>query len=162
MDMNMIGYSPIGLIHSPFTNPVGMPIQAIAAQGIAGWIELDPAYAAGLQDSDGFEYLFLLYHLHLIEGASLAVTPFLDNQPHGIFATRAPKRPNPLGLSIVRLMRVDGLKLHIEDVDVVDGTPLLDIKPYVPEFDIRETNRIGWYSQHIGRVQNVQADERFR
>ena len=158
----MINYSPIGLIHSSFTDPVGMPIQSVAAQGAAGWVELYPQYEAGLQDIAEFEYLFLLYHLHLIEGASLTVTPFLDNQAHGIFATRAPKRPNPLGISIVRLVQVDGLKLHIEDVDVMDGTPLLDIKPYVPEFDVRETRRIGWYRDNIGQVQNVRADERFR
>ena len=158
----MISYSPIGLIHSSFTDPVGMPIQSVAAQGAAGWIELHSQYELGLQDIAEFEYLFLIYHLHLIEGASLTVTPFLDNQARGIFATRAPKRPNPLGISIVRLVRVDGLRLHIEDVDVVDGTPLLDIKPYVPKFDVRETNRIGWYSNNISQVQNVRADERFR
>jgi tRNA-Thr(GGU) m(6)t(6)A37 methyltransferase TsaA len=139
-----------------------MPIQAVAAQGTAGWIELDPAYRAGLQDIEGFEYLILLYHLHLIEGASLTVTPFLDSQPHGIFATRSPKRPNPIGVSIVRLVRVEALNLHIEDVDVVDGTPLLDIKPYVPDFDVRATGRIGWFAKNIGQVKHVRADDRFR
>jgi tRNA (Thr-GGU) A37 N-methylase len=90
------------------------------------------------------------------------VPPFLDQQPHSIFATRAPKRPNPIGLSVVRLVRVEGLTLHIEDVDVLDGTPLLDIKPYIPEFDVRTTTRIGWLAKNIEQTQAVQADDRFR
>lgn len=109
-----------------------MPIQAVAAQGVAGQIELDPTYQAGLHDIGGFSHLILLYYLHLVQASSLLVTPFMDNQPHGIFATRSPKRPNPIGLSVVRLVRVEANILHIEDVDVVDGTPLLDLKPYCP------------------------------
>ena len=153
-------FTPIGVIRSPYTEPTGMPIQAIAAQGVAGQIELDPAYQAGLQDIEGFSHLILLYHLHLVREFSLMVTPFLDNQPHGIFATRSPKRPNPIGLSIVRLIRVEGETLHIEDVDIVDGTPLLDLKPYVPTFDIREGAAIGWFEQNIDRVYTVRAGQR--
>jgi tRNA-Thr(GGU) m(6)t(6)A37 methyltransferase TsaA len=137
-----------------------MPIQAVAAQGVAGQIELDPAYQAGLQDIEGFSHLILLYHLHLVRESSLMVTPFLDNRPHGIFATRSPKRPNPIGLSIVRLMRVEGGTLHIEDVNIVDGTPLLDLKPYVPTFDIREGASIGWFKQNIDRVYSIRAGQR--
>jgi tRNA-Thr(GGU) m(6)t(6)A37 methyltransferase TsaA len=159
--MNAVCFDPIGLIHSPFKDPVGMPIQSIAAQGVPGWIEVDPVYQPGLQDLAGFDYLILLYHLHLIEGANLTVTPFLDDQPRGVFATRSPKRPNPIGLSIVRLVRVDGARVEIEDVDVVDGTPLLDIKPYVPAFDVRATERIGWFAKNIARVAEVRADGRF-
>lgn len=157
-----ITFTPLGVIHSPFTQPVGMPIQSVAASGIAGWIELNLDYEAGLQDIIGFEYLILLYHLHLIEEGSLTVTPFLDTQPRGIFATRSPKRPNPIGLSIVRLIKVQGPRLEIEDVDVVDGTPLLDIKPYVPQFDVRATERIGWFAGNVKRVGQTRADERFQ
>jgi tRNA-Thr(GGU) m(6)t(6)A37 methyltransferase TsaA len=115
----------------------------------------------GLQDIEGFSHLILLYHLHLIQEPSLVVTPFLDDQPHGVFATCSPKRPNPIGLSIVRLVRVDGGTLHIEDVDMVDGTPLLDLKPYVPTFDIREAASIGWFGKNIDQVYEVRADQRF-
>lgn len=138
-----------------------MPIQAVAAEGVAGHIELDPAYEAGLQDIDGFSHLILIYHLHLIQGFHLTVTPFLDDQPHGILATRSPKRPNPIGLSIVRLSRVEGCILHIEDVDVVDGTPLLDLKPYVPTFDVRTTHQIGWFEKKAAQVHQTRADDRF-
>jgi tRNA-Thr(GGU) m(6)t(6)A37 methyltransferase TsaA len=156
-----ICYTPIGLIRSPYHEPAGVPIQAVAAKGIAGSIELDPAYQAGLQDIEGFSHLILVYHLHLIRGSDLTVMPFLDDQPHGIFATRSPKRPNAIGLSIVRLVRVEGCVLHIEDVDVVDRTPLLDIKPYVPAFDVRETTDIGWFQQKVDQVSQVRADGRF-
>ena len=140
--MNAISYTPIGVIRSPFKEPAGMPIQSVAAKGVAGIIELDPTYQDGLQDLEGFSYLLLLYHFHLVRRSpSLVVTPFLDDQPHGVFATRSPQRPNPIGLSVVRLVRVEGTQVHIEDVDVVDGTPLLDIKPYVPAFDVRAATR---------------------
>jgi tRNA-Thr(GGU) m(6)t(6)A37 methyltransferase TsaA len=156
-----ISYRPIGIIRSSYQEPAGMPIQAIAAIGVPGHIELDPACEAGLQDISGFSHLLLLYHLHLIQGFSLTVTPFLDNQSHGVFATRSPKRPNPIGLSIVRLVRVEGCILHLEDVDIVDGTPLLDIKPYVPAFDVRRTNQIGWLEKKIDQLHQTRADQRF-
>ena len=117
---------------------------------------------AGLKDLEGFSHVFLIYHFHLSEGYSLEVKPFLDDQDHGVFATRAPRRPNPIGISIVRLVRVDGPILYIEDVDVVDGTPLLDIKPYVPEFDVRPAERIGWFSGKAELVEQTRADERFK
>ena len=132
MDLAPVTYQPIGVIHSPFSELVGMPVQSAGAAGVAGRIELLPDYAAGLRDIGGFSHLILLYHLHLTSGAALEVTPFLDDEPHGIFATRSPKRPNALGLSVVRLTGVGADWLDIADVDVVDGTPLLDIKPYVP------------------------------
>ncbi len=157
-----ITFTPIGVIHSPFTDTAGMPIQAVAAQGVAGWIELDPAYEAGLRDLEGFDYITLIYYLHLIREGSLTVTPFLDNQTHGIFATRSPKRPNAIGLSTVRLRGITSTRLDIEDVDMVDGTPLLDIKPYVPTFDVRVTDRIGWFTGNIERVNETRADRRFK
>jgi tRNA (adenine37-N6)-methyltransferase len=152
-----ITYHPIGVIRSPFKETAGMPIQAAAATGIVGTIELDPVYGEGLQDIHEFSHLILLYHLHLVREAKLKVTPFLDDQPHGIFATRSPKRPNPIGLSIVRLTGVNGSTLDIEDVDIVDGTPLLDIKPWVPDFDMRTEARIGWFAKNIAHLREVRA-----
>ena len=157
---NKICYQPIGVIHSPFSDTVGMPIQAVAARGIPGTLELDPAYREGLTDIEGFSHLILLYHLHLVQSSSLTVIPFLDDEPHGIFATRAPRRPNPIGLSIVRLVKVHETILDIEDVDVVDGTPLPDIKPYLPAFDERTDVRIGWFTKNIERLKDVRADDR--
>jgi tRNA-Thr(GGU) m(6)t(6)A37 methyltransferase TsaA len=153
-------YTPIGIIHSPFQSVVGTPIQAAGAQGAAGAIELEPTYSAGLHDIETFSHIMLIYHLHASNGYSLQVTPFLDDQAHGIFATRSPSRPNPIGLSTVRLVGVSGHTLFIEDVDVVDGTPLLDIKPYVPAFDERNAERIGWYEKRLHNVA-MRADDRF-
>lgn len=157
-----IGYKPIGVVHSPFKDVKGMPIQPAGAQGIAGTVEIETEYAAGLKDIEGFSHVILIYHFHLAEGYSLEVEPFLDNELHGVFATRAPKRPNPIGISAVKLVRVEGRILHIEDVDILDGTPLLDLKPYVPEFDVRKAERIGWLSKARSIVNDTRADERFR
>ena len=156
-----VTYQPLGIVHSPFKDPVGMPIQAMAAPGVAGTLEMDPAYVEGLRDIDGFSHLIVIYHLHLSRPGSLLVTPFLDTQAHGIFATRSPQRPNAIGLSVVRLIRVDGVHLHVEDVDMVDGTPILDLKPYVPQFDNRPAERIGWFANNIARVGETRADRRF-
>jgi tRNA-Thr(GGU) m(6)t(6)A37 methyltransferase TsaA len=160
--MKEIIYKSIGIIHSPFKNIKGMPIQSAGAKDIKGTIELNPEYAAGLKNLEGFSHIMLLYHFHLSKSYSLRVKPFLDEDIHGIFATRAPRRPNPVGLSVVKLLRVEGCTLHIKEVDVVDGTPLLDIKPYVPKFDVKQAKRIGWLSKTVGRVYVTKADERFR
>jgi tRNA-Thr(GGU) m(6)t(6)A37 methyltransferase TsaA len=159
--MNKITYKPIGVIHSPFKNVEGMPIQPKAALGVKGTVELDPAFAPGLKDLEGFLYIILIYHFHLSRDYSLEVTPFLDDTPRGVFATRAPLRPNQIGLSIVRLTGVSENILDIEDVDIVDGTPLLDIKPFVPEFDNRQSEHVGWLSGKEGAVQKMRADKRF-
>ena len=156
-----VTYRPIGVIHTPFTDVDGMPIQPIAAAGIRGTIDLDPGFAAGLLDLDGFSHLILLYHLHEVRAPRLTVTPFLDDRPHGIFATRSPARPNPVGLSTVRLVRVVGSTIEIEDVDMLDGTPLLDIKPYIPAFDDRPGARVGWFTGRLDRLPEVRADGRF-
>lgn len=160
--MREIIYKPIGIIHSLFKDVKGMPIQTTAAQGIAGTIEIEPDYAGGLKDIEGFSHIILVYHFHLSEGYSLEVRPFMDDHLRGVFATRAPRRPNPIGLSVVRLVKVEGSTLHIEDVDIADGTPLLDIKPYVPEFDIREVERTGWLSEKANKIHEVKSDERFK
>ena len=160
--MEPVTYQPIGVIRTPFTDIEGMPIQASAAAGVPGRIELDARFAEGLRDIDGFSHLVLIYHLHRMTDQRLTVTPFLDVSPHGIFATRSPARPNPIGLSTVRLIGVAGAALEIEDVDMLDGTPLLDLKPYVPAFDDRENARIGWFSGRLDRVREARADRRFR
>jgi tRNA (adenine37-N6)-methyltransferase len=125
--MDPITFTPIGVIHTPFDSTAGMPVQSVAAGGIAGTIELDPQFQDGLSDLSAFSHLILVTHLHQVSGYSLLVVPFLDDQPHGIFATRSPRRPNPIGISIVRLDAIAGCTLHIQDIDVVDGTPLLDL-----------------------------------
>ena len=160
--METITYKSIGVIHTPFKDIKGMPIQPIGARGIQGIVQVEPEYVQGVQDLEGFSHLILIYHFHLSEGYSLQVKPFMDDVLHGVFATRAPKRPNPIGISIVRLTKVDGGTLHIEDVDIVDGTPLLDIKPYVPEFDSQKAEQIGWLSKNVGKVHELKSDERFR
>jgi tRNA-Thr(GGU) m(6)t(6)A37 methyltransferase TsaA len=135
---------PIGVIHSPFTEPKTTPIQPTRSQAI-GQVEVAPQFAAGLQDLEGFSHLILLYVFHQAQGYALLVKPFLDDRLRGLFATRYPRRPNPIGLSVVRLLARYGNILEIEGVDVLDGTPLLDIKPYVPDFDVRTDVRTGWY-----------------
>jgi tRNA-Thr(GGU) m(6)t(6)A37 methyltransferase TsaA len=155
-------YHPIGTVHSPFRDIAGMPIQPTAAEGIAGRIELSPEYREGLKDVDGFSHIIVIYHLHRAAGAVLTVTPFLDSRPRGVFATRAPTRPNPIGLSVLKLLRVEGSVLHVENVDILDGTPVLDLKPYVPEFDHPEEIRTGWLEKARKKVRSKRSDDRFR
>ena len=159
--MNEIKHRPIGIIYSPFKEPKGTPIQPTAAKGINGKVEVFPEYADGLLDIDGFSYIILLYHCNLATGFSLKVKPFLDDKLHGVFATRAPRRPNSIGLSIVRLIRIEENIIHIQDVDIIDGTPLLDIKPYVPNFDVREAERIGWLEKSVHTHEKSKDDGRF-
>ncbi len=159
--MNEIIYKSIGIIHSQFNTLSGMPIQPSAAPGIKGTVEVFSDYAAGLKDIEGFSHIILLYHFHLSDGYQLEVIPFLDNKKHGIFATRAPRRPNQIGLSVVKLNEIENNILHIEKVDVVNDTPLLDIKPYVPEFDKMEDIQIGWLSESKHRLSSGKADDRF-
>ncbi len=160
--MQEIRYRPIGVIHSPFKQTKGMPIQPAGARGVAGTVEVIPEYGDGLKDLEGFSHIFLLYHFHLSQGYSLMVKPYLDDSLRGVFATRAPRRPNAIGISVVRLVGIEGCTLHIEDLDIADSTPLLDIKPYVPEFDSREVERTGWLAGKAEKVAEVGADERFK
>jgi tRNA-Thr(GGU) m(6)t(6)A37 methyltransferase TsaA len=157
-----ITFRSIGIIRTPFKDVEGMPIQSTAAVGVRGRIELDPSVVEGLRDLDAFSHLTLIYHLHLAAPPRLTVTPFLDDRPHGIFATRAPARPNAIGLSTVRLVGIVGSTIEIEDVDMVDGTPLLDIKPYVPAFDARDDVEVGWYTARLTGLAQAKADDRFR
>ncbi|MCD6520936.1 MAG: tRNA (N6-threonylcarbamoyladenosine(37)-N6)-methyltransferase TrmO [Anaerolineae bacterium] len=159
--MEAITYRPIGIIHSPFKEPKGTPIQPRAAHGVRGTVEVFPEYAAGLEDLEDFSHVILLYHFHLVKGAKLKVKPFMDQQEHGVFATRASSRPNPIGLSILRLERVEGNILYVCNIDIVDGTPLLDVKPYVPEFDIHPVERVGWLEKNVHKLPSARDDGRF-
>ncbi len=143
MDAAAFTFRPIGVIHSPFTRLEEMPIQA-ARSTAPGQVEVFEPYVPGLLDVESFSHLILLYVFHRIGEARLTVQPFLDDAPHGIFATRHPARPNPIGLSVVELLRREEAILHVAGLDVLDGTPLLDIKPYVPQFDHFEVTRTGW------------------
>jgi tRNA-Thr(GGU) m(6)t(6)A37 methyltransferase TsaA len=139
-----LSLTPIGVIRSPHRDPGSTPIQPACAEGCRGEVEVFEPYATGLDDVDGFSHIHLLYWLHLSGPPALKVTPFLDDTPRGVFATRAPNRPNPLGLSVVRVVARRGRILVVDDLDVLDGTPLLDIKPYVERFDVRTATRGGW------------------
>ncbi|RMX04227.1 tRNA (N6-threonylcarbamoyladenosine(37)-N6)-methyltransferase TrmO [Corticibacter populi] len=151
---------PIGFIRSPFTDTAGMPIQTAGAPGERGTLAVLPEFVPGLRDIEGFEYLLLVTHLHRVAQERLEVTPFLDDQSHGVFATRAPARPNRIGLSIVRLEALEGPLLHFSGNDMLDGTPVLDIKPYVPQFDVRATERIGWFAKRVHAVGTTRSDHR--
>jgi len=156
-----IEYHPIGLIHSPHKNLSGMPIQPSGAKGIQGFVEIYNEFSEGIKDLEGFSHIFLLYYFHKSKGFDLTVTPFLDKTPRGLFATRAPRRPNAIGLSIVKLISVEPNKLYIDDVDILDGTPLIDIKPYVPEFDYRPDSAIGWLEGCKNNSRQQKSDNRF-
>ena len=159
--MNSLEFKQIGTIHSPFTSPQGMPIQPSGAVGIKGQVEVLPEFQDGLEDLCGFSHIYLIYYFHLTKAFTLKVKPFLDQAERGLFATRAPSRPNPIGISVVRLVGIDHNVLHVQDIDIVDQTPLLDIKPYIPEFDVRRPERIGWMKELSEKAGKVKADGRF-
>ena len=159
--MKKIEYTQIGIIHTPFKTPVGTPIQPTGSVGVEAKVEIFPEYCQGLADLEGFSHIILIYIFHLAKEFKLKVKPFLDDELRGLFATRAPARPNPLGISVVRLVRVDDAVLYIKDIDMVDKTPLLDIKPYIPEFDIRKVDRTGWIGEKENKGKKTQDDGRF-
>ncbi|MBU2489441.1 MAG: tRNA (N6-threonylcarbamoyladenosine(37)-N6)-methyltransferase TrmO [Proteobacteria bacterium] len=161
MPLPEVVYRPIGIIESPFTEPAGMPIQPTGEGAARGRAVLDLEYAPGLADLSGFSHVILLYHFHRSPGPRLTVVPFLDDTPRGVFATRAPARPNPLGLSVVRLVSVTGNVLELDGVDILDGTPLLDVKPYVPAFDSRPDAACGWLEKSLEKARTRRADDRF-
>jgi len=155
-----IVYRPIGIVHSPFTEQEGTPIQPSRAGHAIGTVEVYPEFVEGLADLDGFSHIILLCHLHASSGYRLKVVPFLDTRLRGLFATRAPKRPNPIGLSIVKLVAIQDGILSIEGLDLLDHTPVLDIKPFVGEFDHVVDARFGWLE--AARRRTDIADDRFR
>ena len=163
MQSKQITINPIGIIHTPFNDIKGMPIQPLAAEGIKGHIELFPKYIEGLTDLVGFSHITLLYQLHKINGYDLMVKPFMDNKEHGIFATKSPKRPNAIGLSTVKLLGIENNIIHIEMVDMFNGTPLIDIKPFFSKFDNRTNTKSGWLDNEGNiPIRELRSDERFK
>ncbi|MGQ8336129.1 tRNA (N6-threonylcarbamoyladenosine(37)-N6)-methyltransferase TrmO [Sunxiuqinia sp. A32] len=159
--MAAITFHPIGTIFSEHKNPEGTPIQFSGAKDHLGTIEIFPEFIEGLADLDGFSHLILIYYLHKIKTPKLTVKPFMDDFQHGVFATRSPSRPNQLGLSIVRLNKVEANKLFIQGLDILNETPLLDIKPYVPQFDSIQAEKIGWLENNIHKHLTTKDDGRF-
>jgi tRNA-Thr(GGU) m(6)t(6)A37 methyltransferase TsaA len=157
-----ITFNPIGVIHTPFKEAENMPIQPSGAKGIKGFVEINTEFVDGLKDLDGFSHIILIYHFHKVnKKTELTVKPFLDSQLRGLFATRAPNRPNKIGISVVKLLKIEHNIIHIENIDIIDGTPLLDIKPYVPEFDEQSSVSVGWLEKAKGEVRNKKSDNRF-
>jgi tRNA (adenine37-N6)-methyltransferase len=156
-----IRFKSIGTIHTPYKLKEGMPIQSSGAKGVKGTIELKKKFIKGIKDLDGFSHIYLIYHFHKSKGFELQVIPFLDNKPHGVFSTRVPKRPNSIGISVVKLLSIKENILEIENVDMIDGTPLLDIKPYISEFDIHEIEKSGWIKEKLTKLNEINSDDRF-
>ncbi|RKX54696.1 MAG: tRNA (N6-threonylcarbamoyladenosine(37)-N6)-methyltransferase TrmO [Thermotoga sp.] len=159
--MDEIKYRPIGVIHSPYRKIEGIPIQAASAKGIDGTVEVFPEYAEGLKDLDAFSHIILIYHFHLSKRFKLMIKPYMDDKLRGVFATRAPSRPNSIGISIVHLIGIEKNVLHVRDIDIMNGTPLLDIKPYVPEFDMRKVEKTGWLERNVHKLPTSKDDGRF-
>ena len=162
MKVNQIIYKPIGIINSPFKSIEGVPIQPVGANGIKGIIKVYKKYSKGLINLEGFSHIILLYHFHLSDGYSLKVFPFLKDKEQGVFATRAPRRPNQIGISIVKIEKIKENIINISNVDIVDGTPLLDIKPYASFFDNVKNERNGWLSGKIKDIKKIKSDKRFK
>lgn len=154
-----IHLTPIGVIHSPFKQAAGTPIQPCRAGNSPGYVTLNPEFVAGLADLAGFERVWLIYYFHRAAAAKMSVVPYRDTVEHGLFATRVPARPNPVGLSCVRLLDIEDNILRLAEVDILDNTPLLDIKPYVPHYDYYPVQRCGWLDTVPDKP--VVADDRF-
>ncbi|MBG0788899.1 MAG: tRNA (N6-threonylcarbamoyladenosine(37)-N6)-methyltransferase TrmO [Desulfovibrionaceae bacterium] len=159
--VDTISFTPIGVIRTPFTTLDDMPIQPAGAQDAAGEILLREEFAEGLRDLDGFSHIHLIYHFHRSSGYDLKVVPFMDTVERGLFSTRAPRRPNLIGLSVVRLESIEGTVLRVRGIDVLDGTPLLDIKPYVTKFDAVPADRFGWLDRNADKAETLRSDRRF-
>ncbi|HVO63693.1 MAG TPA: tRNA (N6-threonylcarbamoyladenosine(37)-N6)-methyltransferase TrmO [Terriglobales bacterium] len=157
--MNALRIRPIGVVRSPFKEIKGTPIQPAMAEGAVGTVTVFREFQEGLKDLEGFERIWLIYWFHRSPHPRLLVTPFLDERERGVFATRAPTRPNPIGMSSVRLLGIEGNVLRVADVDILDGTPVLDIKPYAPAFDCYSVERSGWLDK--ARKGRRVADKRF-
>ena len=157
-----IYYTPIGIIHSSFKQLAGMPIQTAYSKNGKGTVELFPQFKQGLKDLEGFSHIMLIYHFHKSKGYDLLCRPFLDSVKRGLFATRAPNRPNPIGLSIVRLHEINDGTLSVSSLDVIDGTPLIDIKPYIPQFDSPKAVTVGWFEKAFRKKHpTIISDNRF-
>lgn len=154
-------YQPIGVVYTTFKESKGTPIQPVASPNSMATVEIFDEFEEGLTDIEGFSHLILIFHMHLIKKPLLKVIPFLDTQEHGVFATRSPGRPNPIGFSVVELEKRSGNMLYIKGVDIIDGTPLLDIKPFVPAFDVHNADKIGWFEKMNREIAIAKDDGRF-
>lgn len=150
----------IGTVHSPFEKSEGTPIQPTAAKDAKGTIEIKPQFKEGLSDLEGFSHIVVLFGFHLSNDYRLKLKPYLDDTPRGLFSTRAPKRPSQIGLSIVRLDKIEGAVLHITGLDMLDGTPVLDIKPYIPSLNPSEPVKLGWLEKAHKHFGHKKADNR--
>ena len=155
-----IVFKPIGIINSPFKEPMNVPIQPAASKA-KGVVTVYDEFKEGMKDIEGFSHIYLIYYFHRAKPFSLTVKPYMDTVNRGLFATRAPSRPNNIGLSVVEIEKVDGNKIYVKNLDILDDTPLLDIKPYTPKFDIFEVKKFGWLEKNIHKLDKVRADKRF-
>lgn len=162
MPEQQFNVTPIGFVQTPYKDIHNMPIQPSGASGVPGKLILKPEFVEGIKDLEGFSHIYLIYLFHKANSYQLTVTPFLDSEVHGVFATRAPKRPNPIGLSVVRLLSIEENVLNLENVDLLDGTPVIDNKPYIPSFDQPQNVRVGWLEGRGDSVKTKRSDERFR
>ena len=153
---------PIGIIHSPYKEIENMPIQSVGAKDVKGYIEIYSDYVPGLKDLNGFSHIYAIYKFHKNKDYSLLVKPFLDNTDRGLFSTRAPKRPNQIGLSIFKIESIDNEKIYVSGIDVLDQTPLLDIKPYVSKFDVINDSKNGWLENVMRKSEEQKSDKRFK
>jgi tRNA-Thr(GGU) m(6)t(6)A37 methyltransferase TsaA len=153
--MNEIIIKPIGIIHSPYSNSTGIPIQGKFKKEAEAYAELLPEYETGLKDLEQFSHAILIYHFHQQKEEKLIAQPYLEKVDHGIFAIRSPYRPNKIGFSIVKISKIEQNKLYFTEVDVFDGTPLIDIKPYVEYFDKRENVKSGWVKKHFQKENKI-------
>jgi len=162
--LKTISYQPIGIIHTPFKEQSGTPIQTKFDRESKGTIEIFEEFIEGLEGLEAFSHLILLYHFHKARGYTLKTKPYLEDIPRGVFALRGPRRPNPIGISIVALEKIVGNILYIRNLDILDNTPLLDIKPYIHYFDVIPNSRAGWLEAHGENLHCssiIQADDRF-
>lgn len=163
MDKEKYTLKPIGIIRSPHTKLSAIPIQPVFSKNIKGMAVIDPEFVEGLMDLNEFTHIHLFYYFHQSQKTCLRVKPYLSDKEHGIFATRAPHRPNKLGMSLVRLTEIEGNILHIKDIDILDGTPLIDIKPYIVQrFDSRENVRSGWQDDVSDGTASVRGMRNYR
>lgn len=147
--MDRITMHPIGIIHSPYKESRNIPIQGTFKKEVEAWIELKDRYVSGLKGLDKFSHMIIIYYFHKSQREEIEGKPFLEQDKHGIFAIRSPHRPNHIGLSIVKIKSIRGNRIYFTEVDVLEGTPLLDIKPYVKHFDSRDNVVSGWLDKHF-------------
>ncbi|WP_320112744.1 tRNA (N6-threonylcarbamoyladenosine(37)-N6)-methyltransferase TrmO [Draconibacterium orientale] len=161
-DLEKVELKIIGTISTPHKTIANIPIQSVGAAAYTGIIELVPHLTAGLEGLEGFSNLILLYHLHRVDGYKLKVKPFMDDKEHGVFATRSPKRPSPIGMSTVELLKIEGNKIWFSGADMLDGTPLIDIKPFFRQVDNRPNAICGWLdSKDDDFPAKQRSDDRF-